>query len=133
MFLKTLSFILIGLVLNLTFYTTTARANTSETDKEAKFAEKVKLNIAKLGIGKDSKVQVKLKDGTKLKGFVSEIKDEYFVVTSEKDGQSAPIPYSQVKQVKGRNNLSDVTIKIAITIVGLILIVIIGGAALGEP
>lgn len=126
---KFLSLVSIGLILNLAFYTT--KANTVESGKEAKFAEKVKLNIAKLGIGKDSKVQVKLKDGTKLKGFVSEINDEYFAVTNEKDGQSTTIPYSQVKQVKGRNNLSDVTITIAITAGILILIGILYAASAG--
>jgi small nuclear ribonucleoprotein (snRNP)-like protein len=116
---KILSLMLIGLVLNLAFYTT--KANTIDNQKEAKFAEKVKLNIAKLGVGKEAKVQVKLKDGTKLKGFISEITDDYFVVTNEKDGQSTAIPYPQVKQVKGKNNLSGKTI---IVITGFILAVL---------
>jgi small nuclear ribonucleoprotein (snRNP)-like protein len=72
-------------------------------------------------VGKEAKVQVKLKDGTKLKGFISEITDDYFVVTNEKDGQSTAIPYPQVKQVKGKNNLSGKTI---IVITGFILAVL---------
>jgi len=52
-----------------------------KAEKEAKFAEKVKAEITKLGVGMDARIKVKLKDGTKLKGYVSEIKDSEFVVT----------------------------------------------------
>jgi hypothetical protein len=65
-------------------------------------------------VGKEAKVQVKLKDGTKLKGFISEITDDYFVVTNEKDGQSTAIPYPQAKQVKGNNLSTGATIAIAV-------------------
>ena len=80
MFRKYVSLTLVGLLLNLTFYST-AMAN---TEKDAKFAEKVKANINKLGTGKDAKVEIKLKDGTKLKGYVSEVKDSGFVLTNQK-------------------------------------------------
>lgn len=123
---QTILLILIGLILNLAFYTT--KANTIDNGKEAKFAEKVKQSVAKLGVGKDSKVQVKLKDGTKLKGYISEISDEYYVVTNEKTGQTTIIPYPQTKQIKG-SNYSGLTI--AITIGFVILIIILGAASAG--
>lgn len=71
-------------------------------EKDAKFAEKVKTKIAKLGKGEDSKVEVKLKDGTKLKGYVSEITDSGFVVT-DKAGNSTSVSYPNAKQVSGHN------------------------------
>jgi hypothetical protein len=71
MFRKFVSLALVGLLLNLTFYSTA----TANTEQDAKFAEQVKANIAKLGTGKDAKVEIKLKDGTKLKGYVSEVKE----------------------------------------------------------
>ena len=86
-------------------------------EKEAKFAEKVKTEIAKLGIGTDAKVQIKLKDGTKLKGYVSEIKDNEFVVTDLKTGAAMPVPYPNVKQVKGNNLSSGVIIAIGVIVV----------------
>src|SRR4051812_24318295 len=66
MFKKYLTTVLAVLVLNLAFGAT-AFAGT-DGEKEAKFAEKVKADVAKLGTGKDARVEVKLKDGTKLKG-----------------------------------------------------------------
>ena len=53
-------------------------------EKEAKFAEKVKAEISKIGSGSDAKVRVKLKDGTKLEGYVSEIKADSFTVVDKK-------------------------------------------------
>lgn len=99
-----------------------------KTENETKFAEAVKANIAKLGVGKDAQVKVKLKDGTKLKGYVSQINENSFVVINEKTGVSTEVTYQNVKQVKG-NNLSK-GVKIAI-IVGVIFIitVLIGGFA----
>lgn len=92
----------------------------TKAEKEAKFAAKVKANVTKLGAGKDAKIQVKLKDGTKLKGYVSQINENSFVVTDEKTDSSTEIPYSKAKQVKG-NNLST---GVAIAIVAGILIAI---------
>lgn len=104
MFKRILTITLTFLIINLSL-TSIAFAETKE-EKEAKFAEKVKTQITKLGTGKDAKVEVKLKDSTKLKGFVSKIGDESFVVTNDKTGDSTEIPYPQTKQVKG-NNLSN--------------------------
>ena len=113
MFKKYVSLALVGLLLNLIFYST-AMAN---TEKDAKFAEKVKANIAKLGTGQDAKVEIKLKDGTKLKGYVSEVKDSGFVLTNENTGISNEIPYLQVKQVKGNNLSLGVRIAIGIGVI----------------
>lgn len=73
--------------------------------RDAKLVEKVKTGIAKLGTGPEAKVEIKLKVGTKLKGYVTEISDEKFVVMDSRTGQTVPVLYSTVKQVKG-NNLS---------------------------
>jgi hypothetical protein len=98
-------------------------------EKEAEFAEKVKSEIAKIGVGTDARIKVKLKDGTKLKGCVSEIKDTEFSVTDAKTGKTIPVPYSHAKQVKG-NNLSSQFI-IGLVVVGAIVasLVIIGLSA----
>lgn len=125
---RCLSLITIGLMLNLSLFGATSGATTKEEKRRA-LAEKVKLNIAKLGAGRDARVEVKLKDGTKLKGFISEIKEDYFVVTCADTGQSTTVAYSQTKQVKG-NNLST-GVKIAIG-VGIVLIILaVGFAARG--
>ena len=121
MFKKYLTFIITVLLINLTL-STTAFAETRE-EKEAKFAEKVKVNITKLGTGKDAKVQVKLKDGTKLKGFISKINDDSFTVSNETTGTETEIPYPKAKQVKGNNLSTGDKIWIAVGVTAVVLIV----------
>ena len=123
MFKKYLTLILTILVINLSF-STVAFAET-KAEKEAKFAQKVKTEITKLGVGTEAKVEVKLKDGTKLKGYVSNIGDENFSVTNDKTGAVTEIPYPKAKQVKGNNLSTGATILIAAGLV--VALIIIGG------
>ena len=123
MFKKYLAVILAVLVINLSL-SAVAFGETKE-GKEGKFAEKVKANVTKLGTGKDARVEVKLKDGTKLKGYVSQINENSFVVMDEKTVTPTEVPYPQTKQIKG-NNLST-GLKIAIGVgIALAVILIIG-------
>ncbi len=52
------------------------------------FAGKVKAEIAKLGTGSDARVKIKLKDGTKIKGYIMEAGENQFVVMNSKNGSS---------------------------------------------
>ena len=96
----------------------------AETPKEAKQAEKVKVNITKLGTGKNARVEVKLRDKTKLKGYVSEINKDNFVVIDDKTGASNEVAYSNAKQVKGNNLSSGVKIAIGIGVIVAVLLVV---------
>ncbi len=118
MFKKYFALFLTLMVINL-FLSTSAFAN----PKETKFAEKVKTNIAKLGTGKEARVEIKLKDKTKLKGYVSEIKDNSFVVVDEKTGAATEVSYSNAKQVKG-NNLSK-NVKLTLVLVGILVVAVV--------
>jgi hypothetical protein len=120
---RTISLIIIGLLLNLSFYSA-AKSNSSE--KDAELAKKVKASIVKLGTGNESKIKVKLKNGTQIKGYISEITEDDFSVMSA-DNSVSRIPYPQVKQVKG-NNLS-IGVKIAIAIGVLALISMLAASA----
>ena len=126
MFKKYLTLILTILFINLSF-STVALAET-KPEKDAKFAAKVKLQIAKLGAGTESKVEVKLKDGTKLKGYVSNISAESFSVTDAKTGAITEVPYPNAKQVKGNNLSQKVAFIIGVgLIVGFIAILVVAG------
>jgi hypothetical protein len=85
----------------------------SKPEKEARFAQKVKAAIVQLGTGQSSQVNLKLRDKTKLTGYISEIGDTSFVVTDLKSAEATTVSYPNVVQVKG-NNLSTRT-KIIIT------------------
>jgi hypothetical protein len=120
---KYLTLILTVLVINLSLGASAFAGIKDE--KTAKSAEKIKTNIAKLGTGKDARVEVKLRDNTKLKGYVSEIKENSFVVVDDKTGNVSEVPYPNAKQVKGNNLSTGVKIVIGVGIV-LAVIILIG-------
>lgn len=126
MFKKYLTITLTLLVLNLSL--SAAAFAETKAEKEAKFADKVKVNVTKLGTGTEAKIQVKLKDGIKLKGYVSQINENSFVVTDEKTGVATEVPYPNAKQVKGNNWSTGVTILIAVAII-LTIAGIVGATA----
>jgi hypothetical protein len=101
----------------------------SVKEKEADSGGRVKSAIAKLGTGPDARVQVKLRDGTKLKGYIKEATDEHFIVVNEKTGAAAQILYPQVKTAKG-NNLTTGA-KIAIVVGVILAVALIVGSKVG--
>jgi hypothetical protein len=76
-----------------------------KAEKEARKIEKIKAGIARLGIGPEARVEVKLRDKTKIKGYISEVNEDSFVVVDSNTGATSRVTYPQVGQVKG-NNLS---------------------------
>ncbi len=97
-------------------------------EKEAKFAEKVKTEITKLGTGPEAKVKLKLKDGTNIEGYIKDIEADQFVMMNSKTGQTVSVLYPQVKQVKGNNLSTGVAILIGLGV--LILLIVIAGNSL---
>jgi hypothetical protein len=93
-------------------------------EKEAKFAQKMKTELEKIGIGPDARVEVKMRDNTKLKGHISEISYEYFVVVDDKTGSATRLTYSQVEKVKGYNLSSGAKIAIGVGIVVAVIFII---------
>ena len=122
MFKKYLTLTLSVLLLNLAFGATAFGAASNE-EKAARDAEKVKANIVKLGTGKDARVEVKLKDGGKLKGYVSQINENSFIVMDEKTASATEVAYPNAKQVKGNNWSTGVKIAIGVGIVVVVLII----------
>ena len=120
--------VLVALLLNITSPSRALAGNSPE--KEARFAQKVKKEITKLGTGPDARVNLRLRDKTKLKGYISEVSDQSFAVVDDKTGTATTVTYPQVKQVKG-NNLSSGA-KIAITIGIILAVAVIIGWRIGD-
>ncbi len=118
---KTLSFVLVVLLLN-AFGVSSAYAGSKE-EKEARFTERVGEGIGKLGTGTEARVQVKLRNKTKLKGYVSKSNAESFTVVDAK-GVATEVAYPQVKQVKGNNQFPSKNVGAAIA-VGIVVVAII--------
>jgi len=97
----------------------------SKEEKQARFAEKVKTGISKLGVGKDALVEVKLRDKTKLAGYIDGVSEGSFVVANMKTGNLTSVAYSEVTQVKGHNLSTGAKIAIGVAIgVGITLILL---------
>ena len=98
---KYLTLTLVGFVINLACAASASAG--VDAEKQARRAEKVKAGIVKIGTGPQSRVEVKLLNGTKLKGYVREAAEDHFVIVEENGGPSTDVPYAQVRQVKGNN------------------------------
>ena len=96
----------------------------SSAEKEAKRAEKVRTQLARLGTGKDALVKLELRDKTKLEGYVSELGAESFVVIN-KAGVATTVAYPQVGKARGHNLSTGAKIGIGIAIGAAIVLLII--------
>jgi hypothetical protein len=87
-----------------------AQSNTKTDDASI---SKVKRSVAKLNAGGKNIARVKLKDGTKLKGYVSQANEDSFVIT-DKGGHKSTISYTEVQGVKKGGGGLKTTTKVLI-------------------
>ncbi len=123
-----LSFSLIMLL----FYTANAMPNpvVTQTGQDGNDVGKVKAEVAKR-VGKKSGVKVKMQNGSKLTGNITQAGDDSFTLTNNKTGQTRVLAYSDVAQVKkagGLSTLSKVGIGAAIGIGALAILYAIARA-----
>lgn len=118
-----ISLLLISLLVNLA----TARVTcaVAETEKSVRFAEKVRTNIFKLGTGQAARVKVKLRDKTKLEGYISAADEKTFTITDLKTGAATTVNYPQVKSAKGNNLSTGAKIAIGVGIAAALIIFLI--------
>ena len=83
---------------------------------DEKRAEKVKTEILKLGTGPDARIKLKLRDKTKLEGYVSEANENDFTVVSSHNGTATTVAYPQVGTARGNNLSGGARIAIGIAI-----------------
>jgi len=93
----------------------------SKEDKQLRLAEKIKVGITQLGTGEQARVELKLADRTKVKGYISESAADHFVVVDKKTGAATRVTYGQVQQVKGNNLSTGAKIAIGLGILAGIL------------
>ena len=122
MYRKLVAVALVALLLNLVG-ARVAYAGSKE-DKQARFAEKVKAGVVKLGTGESARVKIKLRDGTKLEGYLSAVGDDDFTVTNAKTGVATVVAYPQVKSAKGNNLSTGAKIAIGAGIAAAVIILI---------
>jgi hypothetical protein len=93
-------------------------------------AEKVRSGVQKLGVGQDARIELKLRDKTKLAGYVSQSNDDNFTVTDIKTGSSTVVSYPDVTKVQGHNlsTRTKVIIGVAIAVAVAIVLYSVKGA-----
>jgi outer membrane protease len=123
MFKKLLSLLLVALLINLAGVRL-AYADSKE-EKQARFTEKVKASVLKLGTGESTGVKVTLRDKTKLEGFISAADNEGFTVTNPKTRMATAVAYAQVKSVKGNNLSTGAKIAIGAGIAAAVIFIIL--------
>lgn len=123
MFRKLFTLLLVAFVINLAGVRL-AYADSRE-EKQARFAEKIKANVLKLGTGESTRVKVKLRDQSKLEGYISGADAETFTVTNRKSGVATTVAYPQVKSVQGNNLSTGAKIAIGVGIAAAIIFIIL--------
>jgi hypothetical protein len=90
-------------------------------------AAKVKAEVTKRGVNEKKPVRVKMLDGSKIKGYISQVGDESFTLTPSKTKQPKVIAYQDVKRVEGRglSGGARVGIIVGAAIAGTLLIIYI--------
>ena len=123
MFRKLTTLLLVALIVNLAGIRL-AYAESKE-EKQARYAEKIKTNVLKLGTGESTRVKVKLRDKAKLEGYISDAGPENFTITDRKTGVATTVAYPQVKSVQGNNLSTGAKIAIGVGIAAGIIFLIL--------
>ncbi|HEX8146769.1 MAG TPA: hypothetical protein VF591_06290 [Pyrinomonadaceae bacterium] len=72
----------------------------AQAQEDGRSAEKARAEVQKLGAGTQRRAEVKLQDGTKLKGSVSAAGEDTFTITDSKTGAARTVAYADVASVK---------------------------------
>ena len=72
----------------------------NSNDRDSLFVIKIKNKIAEIGTEPNRKVKIRLNDGTNLKGYITEIKDDYFSMLDKNSGKVLSVEYPKVVEVK---------------------------------
>ena len=124
--MKTLALLMIGLVLfGPAVQAASARA---QNDKQPLTLEQARIQVAKVGTGDKARATITTKDGAKIKGYVSRVGDDDFVIRDRKTDAPTTIRYADVVKVErhhgghsiARNILIAVGIGSAVVVVAVI-------------
>jgi hypothetical protein len=96
-----------------------------QAEKDAQTLEQVKTQVNRAGIGEKARVTVKMKDGTKRQGYVSERREGDFVLRDRKTDAPTTIAYGDVTKVdisRGHSTARNTAIGVGIGVGAVILV-----------
>jgi len=125
---KCLAFALVGLV----FYGVNLQIISAQSETNNAL-EKIKTDVYRRGTGEKSKVVVEMKNGTKLKGYISQTLEDSFDLKNAKTKQFTTVLYSDVAQVKRQGLSKGAKIAIGVGIAAAIVTAVVIGIAAKNP
>lgn len=97
MFRRTFAIILSGILLVTAFGFQHVRAQSANNDQAA---EKIRAKVQQIGVGGNARVEVRLRDNTKLKGYINDADHDAFTIVDSKTGASKTVSYADASAVK---------------------------------
>ena len=67
---------------------------------DAGATEKIRTKVQKIGVGGNARVEVKLRDNTRLKGYISDAEQDSFTVVDSMTGSRHSVAYADTSAVK---------------------------------
>ena len=131
---KYLTLALVALLLQ-TFAGIPIVAAKTQAEKDTETLEGVKVKVARLGVGDKARVTVRFKDGTKLKGYISQAKDTEFIVRDRKTDAPSVVLYRDVARVdsnRGHSTARNVAIGTAIGVGSVLTVLAVLIASLND-
>lgn len=107
---------MLGLVLVSCTVSAQSAAGANREADQVGMIRKVRPSVLKLGVGPDARIEVRLRDKTRLSGFISQSGPDSLGITSEATGAITSVAYADVTQVKGHNLSTGAKIGIGIAI-----------------
>jgi hypothetical protein len=123
MFRKCLLLLLLSLIFGKATLQIVIAQSSAEHSAERIRVEKLKTDVYRFGLGKDSKVVVKLKDGTQLKGYISQTIEDSFDLTDAKTRQFTTIPYRDVAHIKQQGRSIGAKFALEMGVVAAIIVI----------
>lgn len=111
---KYLSLVLLALLMNV-FIANSAQAR-AQNNNQTQPVEKIKIKVAKLGVGEKARATVHLKDGTKVRCYITQVSDNDFAVRDRKTNEPRTISYQDVAKVDNNKGHSSRNIFLGIGI-----------------
>lgn len=72
----------------------------AQAANDAQATEKIRTKVQKIGVGGNARVEVKLRDNTQMKGYISDADQDSFTVVDSMSGSRNKLAYTDTSSVK---------------------------------
>lgn len=99
-----------------------------QTSSQAPTVEAIKSKVARIGVGAKAKATIRLKNGTKVKGYIAQVQEDDFVIRDRKTDAPTTIRYVDVLKVeenRGHSTARNVAIGVAAGVGAVLAIIFI--------